>query len=123
MITKTGDISLSEDGITCVRIFADVKQGLPEAKENLAAAIEVGLRQRRPLLTDIRYCQPLTPEARRYYSGQVLVDCFSALALLIDISPFGRTMGNIYLQIARPGIPTQLFTDENLAINWLKSFT
>ena len=28
-------------------------------------------------------------------------------------------MGNVYLRIARPGIPTQLFTDEQRAVEWL----
>ena len=28
-------------------------------------------------------------------------------------------MGNVYLRIARPGIPTQLFTDERRALEWL----
>jgi hypothetical protein len=41
------------------------------------------------------------------------------MALLIDASPFGRMMGNIYFRIARPGIPTRLFTDPELAKAWL----
>ena len=74
---------------------------------------------RRPLLIDIRTAQPLDADARHHYSGQTLVERFSALALLIDASPFGRMMGNVYLRIARPGIPTQLFADEAQAVEWL----
>ena len=55
-------------------------------------------------------------------SGQVLIDGFSALALLVDATPFGRMMGNVYLRIARPGIPTQLFSDEARAIAWLSGY-
>ncbi len=117
--TATAEIFLSEEKVITVRIFPNAKQGLPEATENLAAAISAGEGRKRPLLTDIRHCQPLTPEARRYYSGQILVDSFTSLALLIDASPFGRMMGNVYLQIARPGIHTRLFTDEAAAVSWL----
>ena len=39
-----------------------------------------------------------------------------SLALLIDASPLGRMMGNVYLRIARPGVPTQLFADEAQAV-------
>ena len=68
--------------------------------------------KRRPLLIDIRTAQPLEADARHHYSGQTLVERFSALALLVEASPFGRMLGNVYLRIARPGIPTQLFSDE-----------
>lgn len=120
--TSTATIFLAEPGYVRVNIHEQAKQTLDDAKKNLAAAIEACTSRKRPLMTDIRYAQPLEPEARRYYSGQVLVDHFSALALLVDISPFGRTMGNIYLRVAKPAIPTQLFTDETLAISWLKEF-
>jgi hypothetical protein len=123
MLTKTADIFLAENGIIIVKIFPQAKQDLPEATENLAAAVQAGNGERRPLLTDIRNCQPLTPEARRYYSGKVLVDSFTRLAILIDASPFGRTMGNVYLQIARPGVPTRLFTSEPEAVEWLLAKT
>jgi hypothetical protein len=78
--------------------------------------------ERRPLLIDIRKAQPLEADARHHYSGQTLVERFSALALLIDGSPFGRMMGNVYLRIARPGIPTQLFADEERALDWLSAY-
>ena len=78
--------------------------------------------RRRPLLIDIRTAQPLDADARHHYSGQTLVERFSALALLIDASPFGRMMGNVYLRIARPGIPTQLFAEEARAVEWLNGY-
>jgi hypothetical protein len=64
----------------------------------------------------------LKQKSATFYSGQVLIDGFSALALLVDASPFGRMMGNVYLRIARPGIPTQLFSNEPLAIEWLSGY-
>jgi len=39
---------------------------------------------------------------------------------LIEATPFGRMMGNVYLRVARPGVPTRLFGDERLALGWLK---
>jgi hypothetical protein len=77
---------------------------------------------RRPLLIDIRRALPVEAEARHHYSGQKLAEAFSALALLVEASPFGRMMGNVYLRIARPGIPTRLFADEGEALAWLRKF-
>lgn len=121
--TATATVFLAEPGFVRVNIHVQAKQTLEDAKVNLAAAIQACASKKRPLMTDIREAQPLEPEARRYYSGQVLVDHFSALALLVDVSPFGRTMANIYLRVAKPAIPTQMFTEEASAIAWLTEFT
>jgi hypothetical protein len=119
--TKTARIALNDHGLLIVRIKDGARQLLPDAKENLATAVAETQGQRRPLLIDIRKAQPLEADARHHYSGQTLVERFSALALLIDGSPFGRMMGNVYLRIARPGIPTRLFSDEARALEWLSA--
>ena len=120
IVTPTARIELTTDGVILVTINKGAKQSLEDAKVNMAGAIQTGAGRKRPLLTDIRLCQPLTPDARRYYSGKALVDSFTALALVVDHSLFGQMMGNIYLKIARPGIPTQLFHGVPEATEWLK---
>ena len=117
--TETADIRLSDDGVVIVRIHDGASQSLQNARANLAAAVSTTGGRRRPLLIDIRTARPLDADARHHYSGQALVDSFSALALLVEGNPFGRMMGNIYLRIARPGIPAQLFTEESRAVAWL----
>jgi hypothetical protein len=117
--TRTAIIRLSEDGLLIVTIRDNAYQSLEDAKTNLATAVSTTSGRRRPLLIDIRTAQPLDADARHHYSGQILVDAFLALALLVESSPFGRMMGNIYFRVARPGIPTRLFTDEQRALEWL----
>jgi hypothetical protein len=120
--TNTARIELRDKELLIVRIKDGAYQSLADARENLATAMAEGQNRRRPLLVDIRTAQPLEAEVRHFYSGQVLIDGFSALALLVDATPFGRMMGNVYLRIARPGIPTQLFSDEARAIAWLSGY-
>jgi hypothetical protein len=103
-----------------VSIQPAAKQTLDNAKENLAAALATRDGKRRPLLIDVRGGQPLDAEVRHYYSGQVLVDGFTALGLLVDASPLGLMMGNVYFRVARPGIPTRLFTSADEANRWLR---
>jgi hypothetical protein len=117
--TKTAAIHLDEDGLVIVKIRDNAYQSLEDAKANLATAISATAGRRRPLLIDIRTAQPLDADARHHYSGQTLVDGFSALALLVESSHFGRMMGNVYLRVARPGVPTRLFTEERRALEWL----
>lgn len=117
--TRTARIQLNEKGVLTVRINDGAQQSLADAKENLALAVSETRGTRRPLLIDIRRARPLDADARHHYSGQTLVEAFSALALLVEASPFGRMFGNVYLRIAKPGIPTRLFSDETEAAEWL----
>jgi hypothetical protein len=119
--TNTALVRLGSDGVISVRVRTGAQQSLTDAKENLGAALEARDGQRRPLLIDIRDAQPLDAEVRHFYSGQVL-DGFTALAMLVDASPFGRMMGNVYLRVARPGIPTRLFTQPEPALAWLIAY-
>jgi hypothetical protein len=117
--TPTALVDLGPDGVVTVRIRNGARQSLADAKQNLDAALDERAGQRCPILVDIREAEPLEAEVRHYYSGQVLVDGFCALALLVDASPLGRMIGNVYLRVARPGIPTRLFTQPTQAHEWL----
>ena len=117
--TRTAVVALSPDGCVTVRVRAGVHQTLSDAQGNLAAAIGLAAGDRRPILVDIREAIPLDAEVRRYYSGQVLIGGFTAMALLVNASPLGRMIGNIYLRIANTAIPTRLFTEEPSARAWL----
>jgi hypothetical protein len=120
--TKTAMIQLEDEGVLVVRIRDGAKQLLPDAEQNLGAALIERGGKRRPLLIDIRDALPLDADVRHYYSGQVLVSGFTALALVVDASPLGKMMGNVYFRVARPGIPTRLFTESGEARQWLSGY-
>ncbi len=120
--TGTAQIALSEQGILIVRIHRGAQQTAADALENLAATMSVGAGKRRPLLVDITGSPPLDAETRHLYSGKSLVAGFTALALLVEGSPLGPMMGNVYLRVARPGIPTRVFTNEARAHEWLLGY-
>ena len=120
--TATACIALGEDGVLVVRVRPGAQQRPADAGENLAVALAVATGRRRPLLVDITRSPPLDAETRHLYSGQKLVAGFTALALLVEASPLGVMMGNVYFRVARPGIPTHLFTDAGRAHDWLKGY-
>jgi hypothetical protein len=117
--TRTARIELLDLGVVVTRIRQGAVQDLADARENLGASTTAAGGVRRPLLVDISGAAPLPPEVRHYYTGERLVGAFTALALVVEASPLGTTMGNIYLRIASPGIPTRLFTREAAALDWL----
>lgn len=122
-VTTTAGIYLRDDGLVVVNIHHGASQSLEDAKANLAAAIAATAARRRPLLVDIRGAQPLDAAVRHYYSGPLVTEHFSALAILVESTPVGRIMGNVYLRIARLDMPTQLFADESEASEWLTRYT
>jgi hypothetical protein len=118
--TNTARIELHDNRIVVARI-SDGVQTLDQARQNLAACCRLAEPSRKPLLVDMRAARPLHPEVRHHYMGERLDASFSALGLLVRASPLGRMMGNAYLRIARPGIPTRIFTDEPKALAWLRA--
>src|SRR5262245_21283174 len=120
--TATARVSLSADGILIVRIRKGARQTPADALDNLTATQSVAAGRRRPLSVDISGSAPLDAETRHLYSGRSLASGFTALALLVEGSPLGPMMGNVYLRVARPGIPTRVFVDEPKAQGWLKGY-
>ena len=121
--TRTAEIAVADDGagpVVTVRVFPHVRQSLEDAHANMDACVRVAGNRRCRLLIDISKAETLSAEVRHYYSGGKLTEWFSAMALVVEASPMGRVMGNLYLRIARPGVPTQLFSDEAAAMTWLK---
>ena len=118
--TRTAVVAVNGDGIIVVRIRAGERQSLADAEQNLAAALGARNGKPCPLLVDISEAMPLDADVRRYYSGPVLQG-FTAIALVIDASPLGRMIGNVYLRIANTVIPTRLFTNHDSAVAWLRT--
>ena len=117
--TRTARIELLEDGIVVARL-GDAAQTVADARENLAACVRLARPDRKPLLVDISAARPLLPEVRHQYMGERLDSSFSAMGLIVRGNPLGIAMGNVYLTIARPGIPTRIFVQEPKALTWLR---
>ena len=118
--TRTARIEILETGIVVARL-SDQLQTVDDARQNLDACARLAEPDRKPLLVDIRAAKPLLPEVRHTYMGERLDQSFAAMGLLVRGSPLGRTMGNVYLRIARPGIPTRIFAQEPKAMAWLRA--
>lgn len=126
--TRTARIEVHTSGCVIVRVLP-IEQTVDDARENVTVAIELsGGSRRGPLLVDITRTAPLVSEVRHYYVGGALTDNFTALGLLVDPSPMGRMMGNVFFRMIEAvdgqraeAAPAQVFEDENAAIEWLTS--
>ena len=116
--TRTARIETTADGIVITRILPGIEQRIEDAVENVAVSAEACGGRRAPIVVDLRRATALDAETRHYYSGKPLTDSFTAIALLVPIGAFGKMMGNLYLRVANPGVPTRLFDSEAAALKW-----
>ncbi len=112
---------LDDNGIchTVVKPNADIE--LQDARENTIAVKEISTGSVYPLLVDLKAIHSISKEARDHFSMQKRSAGVSAIAMLIK-SPVSRIIGNFFLGLSTPTVPTNLFTDREKAINWLKQF-
>jgi hypothetical protein len=116
--TRTVRVEKTAEGIVITRVLPEVRQSLNDAIENLSVSAEACGGQRAPIVIDIRNAVPLDAETRHYYTGKQLTDFFTSIAILVQVGSFGKMVGNIYLRVANPGIPSKLFDSEAEAIQW-----
>ncbi len=112
---------MGNDGIarTCVKSGIDIT--LEIAQENSKVVNELICEKKFPMLIDSRGIKSMSYEARHHFSvrGRDTKTC--AFAILIG-STLSRVLGNFYLGINKPAVPTKLFDNEEEATQWLKQF-
>jgi DNA-binding response OmpR family regulator len=118
--TKTAKIFLDDDGIIHIITTAE-NHSIEDAKEVTAAVEKVTQFSKHPALIDSTRTKELSPECREYYSSGEVVLNLSAIAILIK-SGIPRILANFFMDISKlPGPPRKLFSNEEKAVEWLKS--
>lgn len=112
---------LGEDGIcyTVVKFNAIIE--LEDALENTAAVKKVSAGTAFPILVNLKEINYISKEARDHFSMQNRTPGVTAIAMLIK-SPSSKIIGNFFLGLNKPAVPTKLFTDKGKAVNWLQQF-
>ena len=110
---------LGADGIVRCRFKAAVIITEEIARRTMAELATLASGRRIVLLADIRLVKSVSREARVFYDSATE---FSALALLAG-SPATQMIANFFIGLKRPKVPTQMFTDEEKALAWLRRHT
>jgi hypothetical protein len=117
--TSTSRYELRSDGIIAQRIRSTKTQSLADARENTAAFVELAAGEKRPLLVDLRVKFATDPGVREYYAGPEATAMVCSIAMVID-STAGRLLGNFFLALQAPNVPTRMFAEEAAALDWLE---
>ncbi len=112
---------LGADGICYTVVKPNSVIELQDAHANTLAVKEVSSGSTFPILVNLKEINYISKEARNHFSMQNRSAGVTAIAMLIK-SPGSRIIGNFFLGLNKPTVPTKLFTDKNKAIAWLKQF-
>lgn len=72
-------------------------------------------------LVDIRNVKSTNREVRQHGVSEDTIKRTGAMAILVD-SLLTKSIGNVYMKLTKPPYPTQMFLDEDRAIEWLLKF-
>jgi hypothetical protein len=108
-----------EDEVVYGEYKSNVVIDLDAAKKIVIDRIALSNGTDYPTLSYIDGLSSVTKEARDYFSKGDGIKHMKRLAL-ITTSPISRIVGNFWMQISRPTVPTRLFSSEEDALNWLK---
>jgi hypothetical protein len=118
---RTHLIWLEDDGIVRVRVKPHIQIDLQDAKAAVSAISSVSGGKTRPVLVNMTELMAMDRDARLYFASEMGATVAVAAALIIN-SPLSRAIGNFFMGLNRPVIPTRLFTSEAEALTWLKGF-
>lgn len=117
---RAGEIIYTENKIIKFTLKEDVEIEVEDIKEIIRVLDIAILQKPYCILIDARCSGNATREARAYASKHSTKKN-EAEAILINSIPM-RLLVNSYIQFNKPSVPTRMFTSEEKAIKWLKSF-
>ena len=119
--TRTGRFRLEESGILRATVLPRSEQTLADAQESIRVIAGLTGGKGAPCLIDMRGVKSVDQGARAYYTGPEAARVQRALAMLVS-SPVSRVLGNFFIAVSPPSVPTRMFTVEEESIDWLKGF-
>lgn len=118
MVSVQGaEISHHSDGIVLIRFQPQVGIELEHAEQIIEAVVRVAGDRLHGNLVDATELMFMSTEARQRF-GRQSPSSLSGTAIVVS-STLQRTLGNLYLTIARPTNPTRLFSSLSDGISWI----
>jgi hypothetical protein len=112
---------MGEDGIARTKVKQGSEVRLEDAQENSVVVNSFYVNKKFPLMIDARGIKSMSREARAFFTTNGRKTNTLAFAIIID-SSVSKVVGNFFMRISKPGVPTKLFLTEEPASEWLKKF-
>ena len=119
--SRVAKIWVGEDGIARIIHAPGADVTLADAQETMVAYQKLNKGKRLPLFIDTKTMKSLSREARHFYAGEEAAANASAAAIIVG-TPVSKVLGNFYLGLSNPKLPSRLFSSEDEALAWLKGY-
>lgn len=115
------EVKLREDGILQITIHDNVEVGIDICKE-LTNAYEKLLGNKKALLLHlVGKFVTMDKESREYSASEIGLKFSKAEAFVINSLP-QKLIGNFYMRVNKPAVPTRFFDSIEKAEEWLKNY-
>lgn len=112
---------MGEDGIARTKVKKGSEVKLEHAQENSVVVNSFYVDSKFPLLIDARGIKSMEREARSFFTTNGRQTNTLAFGIIID-SSISKVVGNFFMAISKPRVPTRLFLNEEAALEWLQKF-
>jgi tyrosine-protein phosphatase YwqE len=120
--TKTAEISYdSLSRLLRVKILPGAEIELDDAIQNFKATKMLTNNDNYLVLVDGRVSLSVSREARNFAS-QIKADEGRIAEAFLITSTANKLLGNFYINVNKPVVPTKIFSSDEKALEWLESF-
>src|SRR5262245_28068883 len=116
--TRTTICWLDDEGFVRSETRENAEVTLEDAREASRAAQSLLGGVPRPMLADITELRSISRDARRL-TAAVVGERYTAIAVVVA-SPMSRALGNFFLSLHKPPIPTRMFSSVEEGLAWLR---
>lgn len=120
-ITKYCILTIDETRIVQAVYDASCPNDSTLAQSNREVLEHLANRQPFPLLLDIRGLRTLNRTVHDYFSVDMAVTPYSAVAFVVA-SPIGNIIANLFIGLYKPQLPVKIFRSHHEARAWLGSY-
>ena len=112
---------MGDDGIARTKVKPGAEIELQHAVENAKVVNNFQEGDMYPIIVDTTGIKSISKEARDYFSMRDRESRVNAIAI-IRKSSLGNMVGNFFIKLNKPVVPTKLFVNEGDAISWCRKF-
>ena len=117
---ETSEVNFRSDGIVNLSIKPNKSLTGEDTKKMIEHIGRIGNGKKFPLLITTGQYSLADKDAREYGATEA-GNKYTIAAAIVVKSLAQKLLGNAYIKINKPLAPNKLFTDENKAIDWLKT--